>query len=241
MNKRLRYLIFLVFVIAGLPNSAAASPLSFRPKMIAVNTSSNWSGYVAGAGRFTAVSGSWTVPNVRNNKSIKTDAAWVGIGGVTSHDLIQAGTEGITGLGGKVSYRAWYELLPNYSIPFALTIKAGDLVSVEISQQTKNQWLIKLTDRTTGKSVKKKVKYSSSLSSAEWIEEMPSSSTGLLALDNFKVVQFNDAHAVVNGKNSELSSLNVQPIALANNAGKILVNPSDIDATGSGFSVTRLH
>ena len=53
------------------------------------------------------------------------DATWVGIGGVTSNDLIQAGTQAIIQKG-QTSYEAWYELLPGYQTIIPLTINAGD-------------------------------------------------------------------------------------------------------------------
>lgn len=82
----------------------------------------NWSGYQATGGTFTAVNGTWTVPQPSTN-SIGADAAWVGIGGITSHDLIQAGTEE-TVSGGQVSYNAWIETLPQASRDVALAIHA---------------------------------------------------------------------------------------------------------------------
>src|SRR5690348_4888732 len=60
-------------------------------------TSSNWAGYVAEGGTYTGVSGAWHVPVPQDSAatSVAADATWVGIGGVESHDLIQAGTQAI--------------------------------------------------------------------------------------------------------------------------------------------------
>ncbi len=55
------------------------------------NTSHNWSGYAAKSGTYTGVTGTWTVPVPGINRTPGVGATWVGIGGVTSHDLIQAG------------------------------------------------------------------------------------------------------------------------------------------------------
>src|SRR5438309_1000367 len=64
------------------------------------NTSHNWSGYAATGGTYTSVSGTWTVPQFNADSQPGVDAAWVGIGGVRSRDLIQAGTQqSVTGSG----------------------------------------------------------------------------------------------------------------------------------------------
>jgi hypothetical protein len=74
--------------------------------------SRNWSGYVATGGSFTSVAGTWTVPALSTRQAFASDATWVGIGGVSSSDLIQAGTEETTSRSGQVGYNAWVETLP---------------------------------------------------------------------------------------------------------------------------------
>src|SRR5260221_10092560 len=56
------------------------------------NTSHNWSGYAATGGRYTGVSGTWTVPQPRVSGAPGVGATWVGIGGVTTPPLIPART-----------------------------------------------------------------------------------------------------------------------------------------------------
>src|SRR5205823_11050596 len=53
--------------------------------------SQNWAGYAATGGAYTGVSAAWTIPDIAFISSPGVDAAWVGIGGVRSRDLIQAG------------------------------------------------------------------------------------------------------------------------------------------------------
>src|SRR5205807_5356173 len=59
------------------------------------NTSHNWSGYAATSGTYTGVTGTWTVPAPGINSAPGVGATWVGIGGVSSHDLIPAGTQDV--------------------------------------------------------------------------------------------------------------------------------------------------
>src|SRR6185437_4762107 len=104
------------------------------------DVSQNWSGYEATGGKFTAVNGTWTVPQVSADTP-GAEATWVGIGGVTSHDLIQAGTESDVSGNGRVRYSAWVETLPQASQPVHLAVNPGDSVSVSVSEQTPGQWL----------------------------------------------------------------------------------------------------
>src|SRR5438445_9051939 len=65
------------------------------------SSSSNWSGYAANGGTFTSVTATWTVPTVSATSS-GADATWVGIGGLTSNDLLQAGTQAMVDGSGTV-------------------------------------------------------------------------------------------------------------------------------------------
>src|SRR5580704_493414 len=95
------------------------------------NTSSNWAGYVANSSDYRGVGATWSVPTATNvaPSGISADATWVGIGGLTSNDLIQAGTQIVTD-NGSVEYEAWYETLPNAQEMVPFTVHAGDSVSV---------------------------------------------------------------------------------------------------------------
>src|SRR5216117_2708051 len=79
-----------------------------------LSRSSNWSGYAATGGVVTSVTGSWIVPTV-SSTSAGADATWVGIGGLTGRDLIQAGTQAMVSANGTVEYSAWTEMLPQSS------------------------------------------------------------------------------------------------------------------------------
>src|SRR2546427_4217339 len=72
--------------------STGISPTVTQPGTPAsvTSSSSNWSGYAASGGTFTSVTATWTVPTV-SATSPGADATWVGIGGLESQDLIQAG------------------------------------------------------------------------------------------------------------------------------------------------------
>src|SRR6185436_11391170 len=145
-----------------------------------------WSGYAATDGGYTGVRATWILPEPSLRSPPGMDAAWVGIGGMKTRDLIQAGTQRIVLGNGATQQEAWVELLPGASETVPLTLGSGDTVRVSIEQQGSGRWLIVITNVTSGQTYQVTKRYASSLSSVEWIEEAPSSARGrTLPLDNF--------------------------------------------------------
>lgn len=201
------------------------------------DTSSNWSGYVANGGTYTAVTGTWIVPQV-GATTTGADATWVGIGGVTGTDLIQAGTQA-TVSGGGVTYEAWTEMLPDSSRTVSLGVAPGDSVTVTITERTSGVWLIEMVNNTTKDSYQRTVNYSSSRSSAEWVQEAPSAGRGVIPLDDFGSVRFTAGSAVRDGKTLGLTGLGAAAVVMINRSGQAIAQPSTLGADGSSFSVTR--
>ena len=201
------------------------------------DTSSNWSGYAAAGGTFTAVSGTWIVPQVTAAVA-GADATWIGIGGVSGRDLIQAGTQA-TVSGGRVVYEAWIEMLPDGQQTVPLNVRPGDSVSVTITERSTGTWSISLKDDTTGQTYSTSVRYASSKSSAEWIEEAPSGGRSIVPLDNFGTIRFTAGATVKDGKTLSLSAANAQPITMINGARQPIAQPSTLGSDGASFTVTR--
>jgi hypothetical protein len=222
------------------PQSTAPAPVA-PDAAEAASQSRNWAGYAASGGTFTAVSGSWTVPSVRAGRTAAADATWVGIGGISSRDLIQAGTDA-TVRSGQVRYSAWIELLPQASQPVPLVVSAGDTVSVAITQQSSDTWQILIRDTTTGESYQKRVTYASSRSSAEWVVEAPAvGQRALLPLDNFGTITFTDATAVEDGQPHSIAQAGGQAITMSSRTGQPAAQPSALADDGASFSVTRTN
>jgi hypothetical protein len=145
----------------------------------------NWAGYAVTPGSgITAVSSTFTVPTA-GLLPPGFSASWAGIGGYTTTDLIQAGVSENSAIGGEVlggQYNAWYEILPaseteitggcTGNVP-SCAVNPGDKISVNISNVGGNNWDIGLTDAGNW-SWSTTVNYTSSESSAEWIQEAPS-------------------------------------------------------------------
>ena len=222
---------------AGQPGTAPAP--STQPSPLSIGQSHNRSGYAASGGTYTSVSGTWTVPQVAAT-SAGSDATWVGIGGVTSHDLIQAGTEAMVPYAGNVQYEAWIELLPASSTTVPLVVSPGDSVTVTLTQQSTGNWLVAFKNNTTGKTYQTTEQYSSSLSSAEWVEEAPSGGRRVLPLDQFGSVQFSAGSTVKNGTTDSIAKAGAIAITMADRYGQPIAKPSALAANGSSFSVSRL-
>jgi hypothetical protein len=203
------------------------------------STSRNWSGYVSTGGTsYTAVSGTWVVAKPDSNV-VGIDATWVGIGGANTTDLIQAGTEATVNPDGTVTYDAWTETLPQSTRTISLAVNAGDTVTVSITEQSAGLWLIDMKNVTTGGSFTTTIRYNSSKSSAEWIEEAPSVGRGIAPLDNFGTVKFTSGTTVVDGARKTLAQAGAKAVTMADGANQPLAIPSAIGGDGSSFTVTR--
>jgi hypothetical protein len=203
--------------------------------------SRNWSGYSASGGNFTAVSATWTVPKVTSPGGFSSDATWVGIGGERSRDLIQAGTEASIGRSGQPSYQAWIEMLPGTSRPVSLDVSAGDSVTVSITNQGKDQWQIALVNNTTGKRYETTETYTSSFSSADWIEEAPSGGRRTLPLDDFGTVTLTKGSTVKDGKRMTIAQAGARSVTMIDASGRAIATPSSLSQDGDGFSVQRTN
>jgi hypothetical protein len=204
------------------------------------NTSHNWSGYAATGGRFSAVSGTWTVPEFSPGGSFGIDATWVGVGGVRSRDLIQAGTEQTVSGSGHTQYEAWVEMLPRSSRSVSLSVHPGDSVTVSITEQALNNWLIQFTNNTTGLSYQETQQYASSHSSVEWVEEAPSAGRGgIMPLTNFGSIEFSNGSAVKDGQTVTIAGAGATSITMLGGNNQALAVPSSLAADGASFSIAR--
>jgi len=221
------------------PISASVITSNIVNQPAQLKSSLNWSGYADTGGTFTGVSGTWTIPNVSTSTdAYGVDATWVGIGGVLKKDLIQAGTQTITAPDGTVEYQVWYEMLPAISKTVALAVKPGDSVTTTITKGTGNNWTIAIIDNTTKKSFTKSVAYASSLTSAEWVEEMPLTNIPSVMLDNFGTIKFTSGWVIENGTKNTLYTTGAQNIVMKNIFGQNVATTSPVTSDNS-FTITR--
>jgi hypothetical protein len=219
----------------GQPDSAPVHLVPTAGPHIAGTTetaeSTNWSGYIETGAQFTGVSAQWVVPTVQPSQASEYSATWIGIDGVTNKSLIQTGTEQDSA-NGKTTYYAWYELLPALSIPVE-SVSPGDHIRASIVENSPGMWTIVITDVTSGQSVTKSVAYSTPQTSAEWVEEAPSSAFGQqLTLADFGSAEF--TNQAVSGIN--LSSGVLFPVDMVDANGNVIASPGAI--SNGSFPIT---
>jgi hypothetical protein len=242
MTTRIKNVALATLIITGLIQFYFAynayAQTTAPENAISPSISRNWAGYVAdSAGNYTGVSGSWVVatPSLSSNGS---DAAWVGIGGISSHDLIQTGTQAIVE-GGKIHYSAWYEALPGLEHTISMDVSGGDSISASITETSPGIWQIHIKNNTNGETYDKEVSYDSSHSSAEWIEELPTGVGFSLALDQFGSVPFTSGTARINGATVSIAGAGAHALEMANRKNETTATVSGLGTDGSSFTVTR--
>jgi hypothetical protein len=208
------------------------------------STSTNWAGYAvtSTAGSVTAVSGSFTVPAVSGSGTAYA-STWVGIDGYNSSSVEQTGVEEDV-VNGVAQYSAWYEMYPAYPVTIPLAIHAGDHINASVTYAN-GQFTLTLTDLNdpAGQNTFSITKSGSNLqrSSAEWIQEAPSSNTGVLPLANFGTATFTNAQATINGTtgaiNNSAWSANIQKINMVTSGGAVEAATSALSSDGTAFAV----
>jgi hypothetical protein len=250
-------IVSLLFVLSGLflaqrvgavwqpetPSSSLPYNSTLPLAGASAEASLNWSGYTATDGQYTAVGGTWIVPKVdtTHNTSLSADATWVGIGGITHSDLIQAGTQAIIDAEGNIVYQPWIETIPGDSNTVPLQVHPGDSISVRIVQLAEGIWRVSLKDNTTHRSYETTIAHQSSLSSAEWIEEMPSLASGsaFIPLDYFGAVHFLQGNTVKNGTEVSIAGAGAEALSMKSMLGEGLAAPTVLGQGGVSFSVLR--
>lgn len=205
-------------------------------------TSTNWSGYLAAAGGYTGIAGVWTVPKATGvGRRTSADSAWIGIGGVTTGDLIQIGTQDSVFPNGTETASAFYELLPGAAQTITtLVVTPGDSIAASLTEVSSGQWRLTISDTTAKQSYSTTVAYNSSHSSAEWIEEDPSTAFGrLIPLDVFSPVNFSTTTLTGSTGNLSAAASNAQPVTMITAPNQPVAVPSALSSDGSSFTVTH--
>ena len=205
-------------------------------------SSTNWSGYADTGTGFSSVTGKWTQPKVSNCSTsgpVKAVVFWVGIDGFNSGSVEQGGTGAICGQGTPLTYFTWWEMFPTNNIqPVGVTLKPGDKISASVVRSG-TKYTIKVTDSTTGGNSFTKTASCSNCknSSAEWIGERPSASSGALPLPKFSTWTVTAAAVKAGSKSGTIKSFPDDEITMINNptAKKVLAKPSALNSAGNSF------
>jgi len=213
---------------------SAASPTSALSGQLFSTT--NWSGYVAGDGPFTSVSGTFSVASLdagTPGNALLTE--WVGIDGWGNNSLIQAGVTQYPDPSdpGTFHIQPWWTVLPTDGVAInisGMTVSAGDEVTINIAQVAGTQWDIQLVDDTNGQNFTTEQTYGGPGGSAEWIAEAPVVG-GRVA----QLAPYNPTIHFTNLRNSPLNTT-VQEVEMIQNGNPFSTStPSAL--TAKGFNV----
>jgi len=171
--------------------------------------SSNWGGAVIVSSDITYVTGTFTVPTPSpppggDSSTEYCGAAWAGIDGDTCQTgLIQTGVFWCV-QNGAYSYEAWYEWIPQASIPFDnVAVNAGDSITVEITYTSSTSGVTTLINNSNGQQGSFTFSGESSgtlcAENAEWIVEDFESGGSLVPFADFGTVTFTGASATIGG------------------------------------------
>jgi hypothetical protein len=222
--------------VLGVASSTAVAPGGHRPIIrIRQGTSTNWAGYAAygQAGKFTSVTGTWTVPTVTCSSAQNTYSSfWSGLDGDNSSTVEQTGTDSDC-VNGVARYYAWYEMYPHPSFLVPLTVAPGDVITTSVSVAGRGLFVLRMTDGGRSFSTTQKLNQASR-SSAEVIAEAPSSG-GVLPLANFGTVSFSGTTA--NGAPLSAFAPQLDPITMVNASGGVKAAPSAYNTSTQGFTV----
>jgi Peptidase A4 family len=229
--------------------------LASAPKNSTAISSSNWSGYVDYNNTTKPFAKSiiyayWVVPVAQQAFGNTTggwdySSQWVGIDGLGSPDVLQAGTEADAYASGSTKstfYAAWFEWYPFSETRISgFTVAPGDEMFVEVwntSATAGNAYLLNLTTQQSY-SVTFNAPSGTSLvgNSAEWIMERPGISGGLATLTNYVACPFDSCYAFGSVNGGTYNSLNYPGITLA---GTTAYDISMLDNNGLVISVGTL-
>lgn len=162
-----------------------------------------------------SASGAWTVPSVNctaNGKPISGEVAvWPGLGGTSSDDLAQIGTDSQC-INGKATYWAWYEFVPSQSKAIHITgngkypVSAGDSIRATVTEQGAGYFALQIWNDSRSwyyPVLHLDQSAHSTPLTAEWIVEDPGNQTWPQFTRN---VVFKNCTWVQNGPQAPLSS-----------------------------------
>jgi hypothetical protein len=204
--------------------------------------STNWSGYADTGSSFSNVSASWKEPGTTcSSRSTSLAAFWVGIDGYSSDSVEQDGT--MIECYQRTAYQfTWWEMYPTNDVQVVgETAAAGDAITASVVRSG-TSYKLTVTDAThTADSFSTTQTCSASScvdSSAEWIAEAPTGSSGVEPLSNFGTWTAANAAATEGTTAGTISSFTDDEITMIDSSGATKALPGALNGAGNGFSVT---
>jgi Peptidase A4 family len=210
-----------------------------RVKGLTQVESTNWSGYADTGSGFSKVTASWTEPTgvSSGRRTTSLAAFWVGIDGYSSDTVEQDGTL-IESYEGTVYYYDWWEIYPENDVQVVADVSPGDHITSTVTRSG-DSYTLSVTDSThPADSFTTTQTYSGAAdSSAEWIAEAPSGSSGVYPLTDFGTVSFSGAAVTEGTASGVISSFTDDEITMVTSSGAVEAQPGALNSSGNGFSV----
>lgn len=202
--------------------------------------STNWSGYADTGSGFSQVSSSWTEPSAScSSNQTQLAAFWVGIDGYSSSSVEQDGT--IIECYHRRAYQyTWWEMYPTNAIQVVgSSLAAGDHITASVMRNG-TSYTLSVTDSSNPADSFSTTQNCSNCadSSAEWIAEAPSGSSGVYPLANFGTWSTSSASVTEGSTTGRISSFTDDQITMITSSGATEATPSSLQNSGSAFSVT---
>jgi hypothetical protein len=215
-------------------------PGTQRIKGLTQVRSSNWSGYADTGSGFSKVAASWREPaGTCSGGATSLAAFWVGIDGYASSSVEQDGTL-IECYYGTPYQFSWWEMYPTNSIQVVgQSVAPGDSITSSVVRSG-TSYTLKVTDSThTANSFTTTQTCSSCANtSAEWIAEAPSGSSGVYPLTRFGTWSESGSTVTEGSASGVISSFTDDEITMVDASGLVKAQPSALNGSGNAFSVT---
>ena len=220
-------------------------PLPGHSARIRGAASTNWAGYAdkKTSGTYSKITGSWTQPKGSCGSGRPVAAFWTGIDGLTSSDptVEQDGTL-IECANGKAHYWSWWEMFPRNSVQMVSSaVRPGDHITSSVTRSG-TKYTLKLTDSThPGASFSTTQTCAAATcvdTSAEWIAEAPSNSSGVLPLAKFGSWTLTGATVKAGSKSGTIKTFPHEKITMVNNSGQVKGQTGALNSAGNQFKVT---
>jgi Peptidase A4 family len=215
---------------------------SLRIKGLSQVSSTNWSGYADTGSGFSTVTGSWTEPSVSCTSQTSLAAFWVGIDGYSSSSVEQDGTLAEC-YRGTAYYYTWWEMYPANAIQVVgHTLRGGHSITGSVVRSG-TSYTLKVTDSSRSADSFSTTQSCSGCanSSAEWIAEAPSGSSGVYPLSDFHSWTESAATVKTGSASGVISSFTDDEITMINSSGATKALPGAQNGSGNGFGLTWEH
>lgn len=236
----------LTSVHFGSPNAAApgrAPLVGLRVRGTAQAESTNWAGYAddnSAGNTYTQVQATWVQPAVSCNPTGQELAAfWVGLDGFNDGTVEQDGSLAYCD-NGVASYYDWWEMYPANAVQIVAPVSPGDTLSsfVVYSNGAYDLHVEDQTNPSASFTTTQRCSSTCSNSSAEWIAERPSTSTGLAVLPDFGKWSVIGARVRSGGVLGVIDSFPDVALTMVDTSGNILVGVSPLNSVGGHFVAT---